>query len=39
MTEDFINFNNNSKIKDMVELLIKDSKEKAEYLVKLCTEE
>ena len=37
MTEDFVNFNSKSKIKDMVETIIKDCKDKAIYLNKLCS--
>ena len=36
MTQDFINFNSKAKIKDMVEILIKDSKSKADYIDNLC---
>ena len=39
MTEDFVNFNSKAKVKDMAEKIIKDTIEKADYLVKLCTEE
>jgi hypothetical protein len=38
MTQDFINFNSKAKIKDMVEILIKDSKSKADYIDSLCNE-
>jgi hypothetical protein len=34
MTEDFVNFNKNDKIKDIVETIIKDTKDKADYLEK-----
>jgi len=37
MTEDFINFNAKAKIKDMAETIIKDTKDKVDYLDKLCS--
>lgn len=39
MTEDFINFNSKAKIKDIVEIIIKDTKDKSDYLEKMCTKD
>ena len=39
MTEDFVNFNSKLKIKEMAETIIKDTKDKVDYLDKLCKEE